>query len=120
MSTLLFGLSLASLFSFASLTIVLYRVTPLLIPEYAYPAFFATLFLFLATTGTLLMYLLWTYVPLVNWDTGKRISSAWRQGMFIACSGTAIAGLHLLGLLNWWILLLIVGIMLLIELSLHL
>lgn len=119
MNTLVFGISLAALFSTTSLLIVLFRVSPLLAPTQAILAFFISLFMSTATVGTLLLMALWKYVPHHAWDTGKLISISLRQGIFLGVAISIILLFHLLGLLTWWIGLLIFGVFTLVEIALE-
>lgn len=119
MNSLLFGISIAALLSATSLFIVLQRVSPLLSPAQALTAFFISLFLSIATVGTLCLMILWKYVPHHAWDTGKLTSISVRQGLLLATATTILIGFHLLGLLNWWIAILIYGTFALVELALE-
>ncbi len=118
MNSILFGISLAALLSTTSLLIVLFRVSPLLAPVQAISAFFVSLFLSVCTVGTLLFLALWRYVPHHTWDTGKLTSISLRQGIFLGSATTITFLFHLLGLLNWWITIMIYGVFILIELAL--
>jgi hypothetical protein len=119
MTSLLYGIIVAALLSITSLLVVLFRVSPLTSPTQALPSFFASMFLSIASVTTLLLYLLWKNFPLHAWDEGKVLSISVRQGLFIA-SGVLICILfHLLGLLTWWIAILIFLVFLLVELALH-
>lgn len=119
MSSLLFGISLAALFSTTSLLVVLLRVSPLLSPWQALPAFFVSLILSVSSVGALLFFGLWKLLPIHTWDAGKMLSIALRQGIFLALTATILVVFLLLELLNWWIGLLIVSVFVLIELALE-
>ncbi|MFH0770142.1 MAG: hypothetical protein V1926_02065 [Candidatus Peregrinibacteria bacterium] len=119
MNSLLFALSLAALFSTTSLLVVLWRVSPLLSPWQALPAFFVSLFLSVSSVGALLFLALWKMLPIHTWDTGKMLSSALRQGIFLALAVTILVVFLLLELLNWWIAMLIISVFVLIELALE-
>ncbi|PIR53159.1 hypothetical protein COU76_02625 [Candidatus Peregrinibacteria bacterium CG10_big_fil_rev_8_21_14_0_10_49_10] len=118
MPNLLFGISLAALFSTTSLLIVLLRVSPLTAPLQAVPAFFVSLFLTVGTLGALLLFGLWKLLPFHTWDMGKMLSISLRQGIFLACATVILVLFHLLQLLNWWIGLMIYGVFFFIELAL--
>ena len=117
MSSLLFGIILSALFSVTSLLVVLLRVSPLLSPVQALPAFFLSLFLSISTVTTLLLLAVWKLVPIHSWDTGKLMSLSLRQGILLAT--IILVVFHLLGLLNWWIAVMIYATFLLIELALE-
>lgn len=119
MTSLLFGISIAALFSTLSFLIVLFQVSPLLAPTPAITAFFISLFLSVSTVSTLLLMLGWKYVPHHAWDTGKLTSIAFRQGLFLGTATTILMAFHILGLLNWWIAGLIYGVFALVELALE-
>lgn len=118
MNTLIFGISLAALLSTTSLLIVLLRVSPLLAPTQAIAAFFLSTFMSVTTVSTLLFMALWRYIPHHTWDTGKLTSISLRQGVFLGTSTAILLLFHLLGLLTWWIGLLIYGVFVLVELAL--
>lgn len=118
MNSLLFGISVAALLSTTSLLIVLFRVSPLLAPLQAIGAFFLSVFLSVCTAGTLMFMGIWKYVPHHTWDTGKLTSISLRQGIFLGSATTILLLFHLLGLLNWWIAIMIYGVFVLIEMAL--
>lgn len=118
MSSLLFGITVSALLSSTSLLIVLFRVSPLSAPGYALPAFFLSLFLSLSSVATLLFYALWRVVPLHAWDSGKLLGIAVRQAVFLALGTVLLVVLHLLGVLTWWIALLVYSVFVLVELAL--
>lgn len=119
MTSLLFGVTLAALLSTTSLLIVLFRVSPLLAPKQAVLAFFFSTFMTVCTVSALLLMLLWKYVPHHSWDTGKITSISLRQGIFLGTATTIMLLFHLLGLLNWWIFVLIYGVFVLVEVALE-
>ena len=119
MTSLLFGISLSALLSVASLLVVLLRVSPLTAPLYALPAFFVSLFLAVSAIGTLLLYILWRFVPLHSWDIGQTLGISLRQGVFLGFATIVLVVFHLLGLLTWWIAIMIYGVFVLIELALN-
>jgi len=118
MNSLLFGISVAALFSTTSLLIVLFRVSPLLAPTQAIFAFFLSVFLSVSTVGTLVFMTIWQRAPHHTWDTGKLTSISFRQGIFLGTATSILLMFHLLGLLNWWITIMIYGVFVLIEMAL--
>ena len=118
MTSLLFGLSLAALLSITSLVIILLKVSPLTVPAQAIPAFFLSLFLSIATVGSLLFLTLWRWLPTHSWDAGRIMSVAIRQGIFVALAVVILVLFHLWELLTWWIAILIFLVFGLIELAL--
>ncbi len=119
MTSLLFAISLSAILSTASLLVVVLRVSPLTAPAYAIPAFFISLFLCLSSVGTLLFYGLWRALPLHSWDVGQALGISVREGIFLGVAAIIILLFHLLGLLTWWIGLMIVGVFVLLELAMH-
>jgi hypothetical protein len=119
MNTLVFGISLAALLSTTSLMIVLFRVSPLLAPTQAVFAFFLSVFMSVTTVGTLVFIGLWKYIPHHAWDTGKLTSISLRQGIFAGSATSILLLFHLLGLLTWWIGVMIYGVFILVELALE-
>lgn len=119
MTSLLFGISLSAVLSVTSLLVVLFRVSPLTSPEYAIPAFLVSLFFTLSTCGALVFYALWRLLPIHSWDLGTLLSIALRQGIFLGCAGIVIVLFHLLGVLTWWIAILIIATFVLVELGLN-
>ncbi len=119
MTSLLFAISLSSLLSVTSFLVVIFRVSPLTSPEYALPAFFLSLLLAVSSTSTLLFYGLWRILPVHSWDLGQLIGIALRQGLFLALGTIVVVLFQLLGLLTWWIALMIYGVFVLVELALN-
>ena len=119
MTTLLYSIIVAALLSVTSLIAVILRVSPLTSPGQALPAFFASIFLSVVTTGTLLLYLLWKWFPVHAWDEGKILGISLRQGIFLGLGTLVLLLFHLLGILTWWIGILIYVVFLLIELALQ-
>ncbi|MEK7218980.1 MAG: hypothetical protein AAB728_05980, partial [Patescibacteria group bacterium] len=103
MNSLVFGIVLSALLSTTSLLVVLFRVSPLSSPAQALTAFFAALFLSVSSVGALLFLALWRVVPLHTWDGGKMLGVSVRQGILLALGTMALAGFHVLGVLTWWI-----------------
>jgi hypothetical protein len=119
MTTLLYSIIVAALLSLTSLTAILLRVSPLLSPVQALPAFFLSVFLSIATVSALLLYLLWKWFPVHAWDEGKILSISLRQGSFLALATVIMILFYLLGILNWWIGVMVYVVFLLIELALQ-
>lgn len=119
MTSLLFGISISALLSTTSLLVVIFRVSPLTAPGYALPAFFVSLFLSLSSIGALLFYALWRVVPLHSWDVGQMLGISVRQGIFLGLATVILVLFHLLGLLTWWIAVMIFCVFVLIELALN-
>jgi Ca2+/Na+ antiporter len=119
MTSLLFSIILAALLSATSLIAVLLRVSPLTSPGQAIPSFFASLLLTVTTIGTLLFFAFWRFFPLHAWDEGKILGISLRQGIFLGVATTVFVLFHLLGLLTWWIGVLIYLVFILIELALQ-
>lgn len=119
MTSLLFSIIAAALLSATSLLVVVLRVSPLASPSQALPAFFASIFLTIASIATLLLFLLWRWFPVHAWDEGKILSIALRQGIFLSLATLILVLFHLLGVLTWWIGVLIYLVFLLIELALQ-
>ena len=119
MPTLLFGISPSALLSFTSLLVVLFKVSPLSAPGYALPAFFISVLLTVSSVGALAFFGLWRVVPIHSWDSGKLLSASLRQGVLLGLSTVITILFHLLGILNWWIFVLIFAVFVLIELALN-
>ena len=119
MKPLLLRIAIAALLSVASLMVILFRVSPLTAPNIALPFFFATLFLSVSSVSTLLCYAFWATVSVEGLDAGKKITISLREGIFVACAAVLAFIFLLLGILTWWIGLLIFSVFLLVELALH-
>lgn len=117
MSSLLFAIGLSAVLSLTSLFVVLFRISPLLAPVQAIPAFFLSLFLTVSSIATLLFYFVWRMLPIHAWDNGKILGISVRQGVFLGTGTVILLGFHLLGLLTWWIAILIYAVFILIELA---
>ena len=119
MTSLLFGIILSALLSFTSLLVVLFRVSPLSSPGQALPAFFLSVFLSVSSVAALVFYGIWKLLPIHAWDTGKLLGISVRQGLLLGFGTVILILFHLLGLLTWWIGVLIYAVFLLIELALN-
>ncbi len=119
MTSLFFSIAVAALLSVTSLITVIFRASPLLSPGQAIPAFFASVFLSVVTVSTLVLFFLWKWFPLHAWDEGKILGISLRQGTLLGLGTLVLLLFHLLGLLTWWIAILIYLVFLLIELALQ-
>lgn len=119
MPSVLFGIALSAILSSLSLLIVLFRVSPLTAPGHALPAFFVTLFLSVSSIGALILFFIWKYLPVHSWDLAKLVSISLRQGVMLGLGTIFLVLFHLLGLLTWWIAILIYAVFVLIEVALH-
>lgn len=119
MPPLLYAIIVAALLSSTSLIAILLRISPLTSTAQALPAFLASIFLTIATVGSLLLFLFWTYVPIHTWNEGKILGIALRQGIFLALAIVIILVFHLLYILTWWIAILIFLVFILIEMALE-
>ncbi len=118
MTSLLFGIAASALLSVTSLLVVLFRVSPLSAPAYAVPAFFVSVFLSVSSVGALLLLFLWRVIPFHTWDLAKIVSVSVRQGLFLGFATCVLILFQLLGVLTWWIALLIYGMFVLVEVAL--
>jgi hypothetical protein len=119
MSSLLFGIGISALLSTTSLLVVLFRVSPLSAPGQALPAFFFSLFLSVSSIGSLLLFAIWRMLPIHTWDSGKLLSVSVREGIFLGLGTSILLLFHLLGILTWWIALLIYTVFVLVELGIN-
>lgn len=119
MTSLLFGIIISALLSTTSLLVVLFRVSPLSAPAYALPAFFCSLFLTVSSVSSLILYAFWSFVPVHTWDIGKLLGISVRQGILLGIGTTILILFHLLGLLTWWIAILIYSVFVLVELAIN-
>lgn len=119
MTTLLYSIIITALLSVTSLVAVMLRVSPILNPGQALPTFFASVFLSIASIATLSFFLFWKWSPFHAWDEGKVLGISLRQGFFLATATSVLLLFHLLGILTWWIGILIFVVFCLVELALH-
>ncbi len=119
MNSILFRIALSGLLSFASLLVILFRVSPYMSPSIALPFFFITLFLTIASASSLLLYGIWGFIPLEGLDTGRKLTLSLREGIFIALSAIIILAFLILSILTWWVALLVIAVFALIEAALH-
>ena len=119
MTPLLLRIATTALLALASLIVVLFRVSPLTSPGLAVPFFFLTLFLSVASIGTLVCYGAWSNVAIEGMDAGRKISVSLREGLFLATATILVLIFQILGILTWWIGGLIYLMFTLIEVALH-
>lgn len=119
MNSLLFRITLAGLLSIASLLVILFRVSPLASPAIALPFFSLTLFLSVATVGSLILYGIWELIPIEGMDAGRKLSISLREGIFLGLATLCVLVFHILTILTWWIGLLIYVVFMLVEAALH-
>ena len=119
MPTLLFGICISALLSVTSLLVVLFRVSPLSSPAYALPAFFISVLLSVSSLGSLAFYAFWKTVQIHSWDSGKLLSVSLRQGVLMGIATVLMILFHLLGILTWWVAILIYAVFVFIELALN-
>jgi hypothetical protein len=108
----------AGLLSLTSLIVILFRVSPLSTPGLAVPFFFLTVFLTIASFGTLLFYASWSRLSMEGMDAGRKLSISLREGLMLSGATFLLLLFLLLGILTWWIGLLIYLIFFLIEMAL--
>ncbi len=119
MTSLLFGITASALLSVTSLLVILFRVSPLSAPVYALPAFFVSVLLSISSLTTLGLIFLWRMLPFHSWDLAKIVSVSLRQGIMLGVATCILLVFHLLGMLTWWIAILIYAVFVLIELALN-
>ncbi len=119
MTSLLARIAAAAFLSLASLLVIVFRVSPLTSPYVAVPFFFSTLFLTIASFSTLGFFAFWSHISLEGMDIGKKMSVSLREGLFLAFSTTLLFLFQVLGVLTWWIGLLIYLVFVLVEFALH-
>ncbi|MEQ1849881.1 MAG: hypothetical protein ABL890_04825 [Candidatus Peribacteraceae bacterium] len=119
MTVILLSIGSAAFFSVTSLLVILFRVSPLTAPSVGIPLFFITLLLSIATTMTLSAYGVWHILSIEGMDEGKKLTVALREGIFMAVATGLVCAFQILGILNWWIALLLYAVFLLVEAALH-
>lgn len=119
MTLILLRIGAAAFFSVSSLLVILFRVSPLTSPGLALPLFFLTLLLSVASVTSLLSYAVWSRIAMEGMDAGKKLSVALREGIFLASGTALVCGFQVLGILTWWIAVLIYLVFLLVEVALH-
>ena len=119
MTPILLRIGIAALLSVTSLFVVLMRVSPLTSPAIALSLFFITIFLSVSSLTTLGLYGLWCSVPIEGMDAGRKITVALREGLFLGTATALLFLFQILGILNWWVAVLIYAVFLFIELALQ-
>ncbi len=118
MTLILARIAVAALLSLTSLIVILFRVSPLSAPGLGVPLFFLTVFLTVASFGTLFFYAVWNRMSMEGMDSGRKLSVSLREGLFLSGATVLLLLFLLLGILTWWIGLLIYLIFFLIEMAL--
>ncbi len=116
MTSIFLRLGTTALLSISSFIVVLFRLSPLSSPGLALPLFFITLFFAITSTVSLASYFSWSHWS--EFDAGKCLSIALREGVFLAIATCVIIILHILGVLSWWIGILLYLTFIFIELAL--
>jgi hypothetical protein len=119
MTPILLRIGAAAFLSVTSLFVVLMRVSPLTSPGIALPLFFITIFLAASSLTTLGLYGLWCSVSIEEMDAGRKITVALREGLFFGGATILLLLFQILGILNWWVAVLIYAVFLFIELALQ-
>ena len=119
MTPLLLRIGAAAFLAATSLLVILFRVSPLVSPGIAIPLFFLTVYLTAAGFGTLAAYGAWSRISVEGMDAGKKVSIALREGLFLATAIVLLLLFQILGIMTWWIGLLIVLVFVLVEVALN-
>jgi hypothetical protein len=118
MNSLVFGVAISALLSITSMIIVLLRVSPLTAPLQALTAFFVSMFLSITSVSMLLFLFAWKRIPHHAWDTATLVSVSMRQAIFLGLAVVIAVLFHLLGLLTWWVAIMIFAVFVFIEMAL--
>lgn len=118
MISILARIAVAALLSLTSLIVILLRVSPLTTPGIAVPFFFLTVFLSAASLTTLVCYAIWSRLSVEGMDAGRKLSVSLREGLFIGTATVLTFLFLILGILTWWIGVLIFLVFLLVEMAL--
>lgn len=118
MTSIILRIAIAALLSASSLLVILFRVSPLSAPGIAVPLFFLTVFLMIASLATLLCFGIWSRLSVEGMDSGRKISVSLREGIFLGFATILLFAFQILGILTWWIGILIYVIFVLVELAL--
>ncbi len=119
MTPILLRIGAAAILSVASLLVVLMRVSPLTAPGIALSLFFITMFLAVASMSTLGFYGIWSSISIEDMDAGKKITVSLREGIFLGVATVVVFLFQILGILNWWVGVLIYLVFVCVELALH-
>lgn len=101
----------------SSLLVILFRVSPLEAPLLALPGLLVTTWLSVACLGSLVAYAIWARLSVEGMDTGKRVSASLREGACLASVAAILIGFLMMGILTWWIALLVALVFLLVEMA---
>jgi len=112
--TQILSTGLAALVSWATWLVVLYKLSPFTQYQLALPSFYATLFIALATTFSLLFYYLRRAVS-KNEIHNMHLNVSMRQGVLISFMLVVGLGFQRLRILTWWDALLLLAIVLMVE-----
>ena len=118
MTSILARIAVAAVLSLTSLIVIIFRVSPLSAPALAVPFFFLTLFLTVASIGTLVCYAIWSRLSMEGMDSGRKLSVSLREGLLIGGATVLLFLFLILEILTWWIGVLIYLIFFLIEMAL--
>lgn len=118
MTSILVRIAVAAILSLTSLIVILFRVSPLASPGLAVPIFFLTIFLAVASIGTLICYAIWSRLSVEGMDAGRKLSVSLREGLFLGGATVLLFLFLILEILTWWIAVLIYLIFFLIEMAL--
>lgn len=118
MTSIILRIAIAATLSASSLLVILFRVSPLSAPGIAVPLFFLTLFLTIASFSTLLCFFVWSRLSVEGMDIGRKISVSLREGIFLGTATVLLFAFQILGILTWWIGILIYLVFILVELAL--
>jgi hypothetical protein len=111
----LWGLNIGTLISFTALCAVIFLTDPEDIGNTAFVLFYATFFLTVSGMGILLLTGLWRRITQDNFMLGE-MGMAIRQGVLIGVIATIVMGLQHAKILVWWLTLIVIAAIFLIEL----
>lgn len=117
MTSALASVLLAFMLGMASLTLVLFRVSPLTAPQFALPFLFASILITASAAATVILSVarcLLAHQPIL---CRTFLTPSLRQGAFFGVATCLIVFLHLLGIVNWWIAVLIYAVFVLVEMA---
>ncbi len=129
MTGALTGIALAFFLSLSSLAVVILRVSPLTAPEFALPFFFLSVFIAVTSLIALILSIIRSITILKPWTgsedahpalkTKKIVGLSLRQGVFFAVATCLVLFLWVLHIMNWWIVILIYAVFVLVEMALN-
>ncbi|MDD5055676.1 MAG: hypothetical protein PHZ00_05420 [Candidatus Peribacteraceae bacterium] len=119
MTLILLRIATAGILAILSLMIILFRVSPFSASSVALPFFFLTLFLAIASFGSLIAFSVWSRLPVEGMDVGKKLSVSLREGIFLSVASVLLVLLQILDVYTWWIGVLVYLIFVLVEGALH-